>query len=259
MVGLPCLASQCAKLHIAGWTWTVLIRVCLESCTWQFSRWIRERNSECASNFVPLLGYVVRRLSQWFNKPSGTNVWVVYRCFNGMPGLRPVAHQLTMTNKLGDAQAAQPLKLLHEFKSSSVRIDVGPFTTLLWRWELVMGHANGFWRKNCECTMSQPSPWQRPFWHFRLHPPVSAEKPNGCHPPPTYSPDIAPCDFFLFPKMKLKLKGRRFNTTEEIQAELQRVLDTLTEKDFQEGFQKWRWWDQCLDAGENYFEGDGGR
>jgi hypothetical protein len=41
-----------------------------------------------------------------------------------------------------------------------------------------------------------------------------------------YSPDLAPCDFFLFSKMKLKLKGRRFDTIEEIQAESQRVLDT---------------------------------
>jgi hypothetical protein len=60
--------------------------------------------------------------------------------------------------------------------------------------------------------------------------------------------------------MKLKLKGRRFDTIEEIQAELQRVLDTLTEKGFQEALKKWRsWWDGCLHAGENYFEGDGGR
>jgi len=57
--------------------------------------------------------------------------------------------------------------------------------------------------------------------------------------------------------MKLKLKGRRFDTIEEIQAESQRVLDTLTEKDFQEAFQKWRRrWDRCLHAGGNYFEGD---
>jgi hypothetical protein len=34
-----------------------------------------------------------------------------------------------------------------------------------------------------------------------------------------YSPDLAPCIFFLFPKMKLKLKGCQFDTTEEIQAE----------------------------------------
>jgi len=78
-------------------------------------------------------------------------------------------------------------------------------------------------------------------------------------PHPPYSPDLASCDFFLFPKMKLKLKGRRFDTIEEIQAETQEVLDTLTEKDFQEAFQKWRRWDRCLHAGGNYFEGDGGR
>jgi hypothetical protein len=36
--------------------------------------------------------------------------------------------------------------------------------------------------------------------------------------------------------MKLKLKGRRFDTVEEIHAESQRVLDSLTEKDFQETF-----------------------
>jgi hypothetical protein len=40
-------------------------------------------------------------------------------------------------------------------------------------------------------------------------------------PHPPYSLDLAPCDFLLFPKMKLKLKGRRFDTIEEIQAESQ--------------------------------------
>jgi hypothetical protein len=79
-------------------------------------------------------------------------------------------------------------------------------------------------------------------------------------PHPPYSPDLAPCEFFLFPKMKLKLKGHRFDTIEEIQAESQRVLDTLTEKNFQEAFQIWRRrWDWSLHAGVNYFEGDGGR
>jgi hypothetical protein len=45
---------------------------------------------------------------------------------------------------------------------------------------------------------------------------------------------MTPCDFFLFPKMKLKPKRRRFDTIQKIQAESQRVLGTLTEKDFQE-------------------------
>jgi hypothetical protein len=79
-------------------------------------------------------------------------------------------------------------------------------------------------------------------------------------PHPPYSPDLAPCDFILFTKIKWKLKGRRFDTTEENQTESQRVLDSVTEKDFQEAFQKWRRrWDRCLHAGGNYFEGDGGR
>jgi hypothetical protein len=39
--------------------------------------------------------------------------------------------------------------------------------------------------------------------------------------------DLAPCDLFLFPKIKLKLKGHWFDTTEEIQAKSHRVLDTL--------------------------------
>jgi hypothetical protein len=79
-------------------------------------------------------------------------------------------------------------------------------------------------------------------------------------PHPPYSLDLAPCDFFQFPKIKLKVKGRRFDTTEEIQAESQRMLYTLTENNFQEAFQKWRRrWDRCLPAGGNYFEGDGGR
>ena len=34
---------------------------------------------------------------------------------------------------------------------------------------------------------------------------------------PPYSPDLAPCDFWLFPKLKPPLKGKRFQTSHEIQ------------------------------------------
>jgi hypothetical protein len=56
------------------------------------------------------------------------------------------------------------------------------------------------------------------------------------------------------------MEGLRFDTTEEIQTESSRVLDTPTEKNFKEAFQKWRRrWDRCLHAGGNYFEGDRGQ
>jgi histone-lysine N-methyltransferase SETMAR len=35
-------------------------------------------------------------------------------------------------------------------------------------------------------------------------------------PKPPYTPDLSPHDFFLFPKFKITLKGRRFQTVEEI-------------------------------------------
>jgi hypothetical protein len=51
--------------------------------------------------------------------------------------------------------------------------------------------------------------------------------------------------------MKIKLKGRRFDTIEEIQAKSQKVLKTLTQKDFQDSFRSWQ---KCWD----YLEEDGG-
>jgi transposase len=47
-------------------------------------------------------------------------------------------------------------------------------------------------------------------------------------PHPPYSLDLAPCEFFLFLKMKLKLKGRCFDIIEEIQTDLQDVMKMLT-------------------------------
>ena len=36
-------------------------------------------------------------------------------------------------------------------------------------------------------------------------------------PQPPNSPDLSPCDFFLFPKLKHVLKGHHFGTLESIQ------------------------------------------
>ena len=52
-------------------------------------------------------------------------------------------------------------------------------------------------------------------------------------PHPPYSPDLAPADFFLFPKLKITLKGSRFQTTEEIQENEIRELRTITESALQ--------------------------
>jgi uncharacterized protein (DUF302 family) len=42
----------------------------------------------------------------------------------------------------------------------------------------------------------------------------------------------------VFPRLKIKLKSRHFDTIKEIESESQAVLNTLTEHDFQNGFNK---------------------
>jgi hypothetical protein len=58
--------------------------------------------------------------------------------------------------------------------------------------------------------------------------------------------------------LKIKLRSCNFDTIEVIEAELQAVLNTLTEDDFQDAFRKWQeQWEQCIHAEGNCFEGDG--
>ena len=71
-------------------------------------------------------------------------------------------------------------------------------------------------------------------------------------PQPPYSPDVGPCDFWLFPK----LRGCRYETTEEMKEAVTKVIDTLTQEDFHGAFQKLLERHKCIAAGGDYFEGD---
>ena len=68
------------------------------------------------------------------------------------------------------------------------------------------------------------------------------------------SPDLAPCDFWLFPKPR----GCRYETIEEMKDSVTEVIDTLTQEDFHGTFQKlFEWYNKCsIVAGGDYFEGD---
>ena len=72
-----------------------------------------------------------------------------------------------------------------------------------------------------------------------------------------YSPDLAPCDFCLFPKLKEKLRGCHYETIEEMKESVTKVIDMLTQEDFHRAFQKLlEWYNKCIAAGGDYFEGD---
>jgi hypothetical protein len=59
-------------------------------------------------------------------------------------------------------------------------------------------------------------------------------------PHPPYSLYLVPCDFALFPKLKMKLKGRRFETVPDIQRESQGVLDSIKKNDYHSALEAWK-------------------
>ena len=76
---------------------------------------------------------------------------------------------------------------------------------------------------------------------------------NKTVPQPPYSPDLAPCDFCLF----LKLRDCRYEIIEEMKEAVMKVIDTLTQEDFDGAFQKLlEWYNKCIASGGDYFEGD---
>ena len=72
-------------------------------------------------------------------------------------------------------------------------------------------------------------------------------------PQPPYSPDLAPCDFCLFPKLRVCC----YETIEEMKEAVTKVIDTLTQEDFDGALQKLlKRYNKCIAAGGDYFEWD---
>ena len=66
-----------------------------------------------------------------------------------------------------------------------------------------------------------------------------------------YSPDLALCDIWLFPKLKEKLRGSCYETIEEVKEAVTKVIDTLKQEDFHGAFQKLlEQYNKCVAAGE---------
>ena len=70
-----------------------------------------------------------------------------------------------------------------------------------------------------------------------------------------YSPDVTPCDFWLLPKLKKKLRGCRYETIEEMKEAVTKVRDTLTQEDFNGALQKLlERYNKYISSGGDYFE-----
>lgn len=74
------------------------------------------------------------------------------------------------------------------------------------------------------------------------------------HPP--YSPDLAPCDFFLFPRLKNILRGVRHRNIKDMQEAVKKALKQIPQEDFANAINcmPMRWM-KCVAAQGDYFEG----
>ena len=73
---------------------------------------------------------------------------------------------------------------------------------------------------------------------------------------PPNSSDLAPCDFWLFPKLKEKLRGCCYETIEEMKEAVMKVIDMLTQEDFHRTLKKLLEWYKCIATRGDYFKGD---
>ena len=71
------------------------------------------------------------------------------------------------------------------------------------------------------------------------------------------SPDLAPSDFFLFPKIKEILKGRHFDDIDDIRSNTSAALKAFPQNQFQNCFEgRTRHWHQSIASQLEYLEGD---
>ena len=73
------------------------------------------------------------------------------------------------------------------------------------------------------------------------------------HPP--YSPSLAPIDFFLFPKVKDKLRGLSFNCSEDAVLSYERLISELPQDSWKYCYDDWfKRMEKCITCKGTYFE-----
>jgi len=70
-----------------------------------------------------------------------------------------------------------------------------------------------------------------------------------------YSPDFAPCDFFLFPNLKKSLAGQKFASNENVVAATEAYFADLEKSYFSDGLKKLEHrWVKCFKLKGDYVE-----
>ena len=72
---------------------------------------------------------------------------------------------------------------------------------------------------------------------------------------PSYSPDLAPSDYFLFGHLKNSLGGKRFSSNEEVKAAVNAYFQSKDAEFYLRGIKALKsWWEKCIEHLGEYIE-----
>ena len=74
-------------------------------------------------------------------------------------------------------------------------------------------------------------------------------------PHPPYSPDLAICDFWLFPNMKDVLRGKKYESREELEVAITTTLRGMSRDGLEHVFHSWtERWQKCISSRGKYIK-----
>ncbi|GBL53542.1 hypothetical protein AVEN_213485-1 [Araneus ventricosus] len=158
-----------------------------------------------------------------------------------------------MTLGLGAPPLPPQMKMLSAFEKSCVRTDELTIDAIASELGISHGSVHSILHDDLNIIVFVCT-WFQKCYHLN--------KKNGARHSvttleyPPYSPDLAPAEFYLFPRLKMKLKGRRFVDSDEVIENETKQLKDLSKNGFLECFEQlYERWKKCVDAGGKYFEG----
>ena len=81
---------------------------------------------------------------------------------------------------------------------------------------------------------------------------LASEKVKVLNHPP-YSPDLSPCDFSLFPRLKKMLSGNKYTSRSSLDSAIYQCLQQIPKEDYLSAFRDWV--KKCVSVKGAYFEG----
>ena len=84
---------------------------------------------------------------------------------------------------------------------------------------------------------------------------LASEKVKVLNHPP-YLPDLSPCDFFLFPRLKKMLSGNKYTSRSSLGSAIYQCIQQIPKEDYLSAFRDWvKRLQKCVSVKGEYFEG----